>query len=202
MPAPRWVRLSLGALTAVLLLAVGYSVRLLVENSTTPGDRSAEAGFARDMSTHHAQAVEMAMLVYTRGKDEEVHTIAYNIATSQSLEIGIMQTWLTDWHLSPTPSESRMAWIPGGAKELSAEGLMPGIATKAEIDQLRQATGKNADVLFCQLMVRHHLGGLHMVDVILKLTDRSDVRSLAEGMRRAQSGEVTRMQELLAEFAT
>jgi uncharacterized protein (DUF305 family) len=181
----------------VLLLAVGYSGRFLVEHFSAPGETSAEAGFARDMSTHHAQAAEMAMIVYPKATLEEVRTIAFNIATSQSTEIGIMQTWLSDWHLSPTSSRQQMAWMPNGVKELTPGGLMPGIASKAEVDQLRKATGKNADILFCQLMVRHHLGGLHMVDAILKLTDRTDVRSLAEAMRIVQSGEVTRMQELL-----
>jgi uncharacterized protein (DUF305 family) len=199
--APRWVRLLVGGLAAVLLLAVGYSGRLIVEHFTTPGDRSPEAGFARDMSTHHAQAVQMAMLVYTRGQSDEVHTIAYNIATSQSVEIGIMHTWLQDWHLSLTPSQPRMAWMPGGGtNELSPEGLMPGMATKDDIDQLRKATGKAADILFCRLMLRHHLGGLHMVDGILQLTSRPEVREVVEGMRIGQSGEVTRMQQLLTEL--
>ncbi len=198
--APRWARLTIGALIAVLLLAVGYTGRYLVEDLRTPGDTSAEAGFARDMSTHHAQAVEMAMIVYPKTTRSEIRSMTYNIATSQSMELGIMQTWLTDWHLSATSSQPRMAWMPGGTKELSADGLMPGIATKAEIDQLRKATGDQADILFCQLMVRHHLGGLHMVEAILKLTHRDEVRSLAKTMRLAQTGDVTRMQELLAEL--
>jgi uncharacterized protein (DUF305 family) len=197
---PRWARLTIGAIAAVLLLAAGYAGRYVVEYVTSPGDTSVEAGFARDMSTHHAQAVEMAMIVYPKTTRSEIRSMAYNITTSQSMEIGIMQTWLAGWHLSATSSQSQMAWMPNGTKELNADGLMPGIATKAEIDQLRKATGTAADVLFCQLMVRHHLGGLHMVDAILKLTDRSEVRSLAETMRLAQSGDVTRMQELLAEL--
>src|SRR5882724_12167955 len=99
---PRWARYTLGALAAVLVLAIGYSGRILVENASTPGDASVDAGFARDMSTHHAQAVELAMLVYPKATLEEVHTIAYDISTSQSVEIGVMQTWLANWHLSPT----------------------------------------------------------------------------------------------------
>src|SRR4030095_8806434 len=113
---------------------------------------SAEAGFARDMSTHHAQAVEMAMIVYAKTTRQEIRNIAYDVTTSQSMELGIMQTWLADWHLSATSSEPRMAWMPGGTKELSADGLMPGIATKDEMDQLRKAAGKETDVLFCALM--------------------------------------------------
>jgi uncharacterized protein (DUF305 family) len=199
-PASRWVRLGLGVLAAVLIFSAGYASRVVMDMTSTPDDSSPEAGFARDMSTHHAQAVEMANLVYTKATVERVRTMAYDIMTSQSTQIGIMQTWLEDWRLSSTSSQPQMVWMPDGSKELSADGLMPGIATKAEIDQLRKATGKPADILFCQLMVRHHLGGLHMVDGILKLTKRTEVIDLAERMRFAQSNEVSRMQALLTEL--
>nr|WP_238452766.1 DUF305 domain-containing protein [Micromonospora sp. ATA51] len=54
-----------GLITAVVALAVGVAIGLLVPDSR-PGDGSAEAGFARDMQTHHAQAVEMSMIAYRR----------------------------------------------------------------------------------------------------------------------------------------
>ena len=38
----------------------GYAGGLLTPPLTRPGDDSVEAGFARDMTTHHAQAVEMS----------------------------------------------------------------------------------------------------------------------------------------------
>ena len=43
-------------------LAVGAILLFLVGRTTTPTDTSPEAGFARDMATHHAQAVEMAFI--------------------------------------------------------------------------------------------------------------------------------------------
>jgi uncharacterized protein (DUF305 family) len=197
---PRWARYVLGALTVVLVLAIGYSGRILVENASTPGDASVDAGFARDMSTHHAQAVELAMIVYPKATLEEVHTIAYDISTSQSVEIGVMQTWLANWHLSPTSDQAQMSWMPKGQRQLSANGLMPGIATAADVDKLRKATGKDADILFCQLMIQHHLGGLHMIDGLLQETSNPQVRKLAESMKTVQTGEVTRMQQLLTQL--
>ena len=54
--------LVVAALLAGLLLGVGGG--MLIPRLGTPGDDSAEAGFLRDMSTHHAQAVEMSMIAH------------------------------------------------------------------------------------------------------------------------------------------
>ena len=48
----------------VLAALVGASIALLIMwRSGVPRDDSAEAGFARDMATHHAQAVEMSFVI-------------------------------------------------------------------------------------------------------------------------------------------
>jgi uncharacterized protein (DUF305 family) len=188
---PRRRALLLGALVAVFALTVGYLGGLLTPSFRAPDDNSPEAGFARDMSTHHAQAVEMAMTAWKRSTDPEVQQIAYDIATVQENQIGIMQTWLKDWHLLPTGSRPKMAWMPNGAKELLPDGRMPGMATDAEIQQLEKSTGTPEDILFCQLMLRHHLGGIHMASTVISLAHDGVVVDLATTMRNNQQGEVT-----------
>jgi uncharacterized protein (DUF305 family) len=190
----------LGALVAVVALAIGYLGGLLTPSLTRPGDDSPEAGFARDMSTHHAQAVEMAMIAWQKSTDPEIGQMAYDIATVQQGQIGVMQTWLKDWHLLPTGTRPKMAWMPNGTKELLPDGRMPGMATDAEIKQLGGATGKQLDILFCQLMLRHHLGGIHMVSAILSLTHDRDVTDLATPMRDGQQLEVTRLRQKLTDL--
>jgi hypothetical protein len=60
---------SLLALIAVALAI--FAVAMLVRNRP-PGDGSAEAGFARDMTTHHAQAVRMALTMFERAEDPQI----------------------------------------------------------------------------------------------------------------------------------
>ena len=196
---PRWVRLLVGVLAVVLVLGVGFVVGF-VARGLPPGDDSPEAGFARDMSSHHAQAVEMALIAYPKATRAEVRTMEYDVATSQEYQIGVMQTWLEQWHLSPTSNRPRMAWMPNGTKELGADGLMPGMATNDELNKLKTASGKDVDVLFLQLMLRHHLGGIHMIDGLLQQSHDSDVRTSAEGMRANQSSDVAAMQKLLEDL--
>ncbi len=183
----------------VLALVVGFALGFVTPLVTRPGDNSPEAGFARDMSTHHGQAVQMALLAYTRVDDPELKTVAYDIMLQQQYEIGIMQTWLTTWHLSPTGSQPRMAWMPNGTKEL-VNGLMPGMATNDQLAQLEASNGHATDVLFTQLMLRHHLGGIHMIDGILAKTDNSTVTTLATTMKKNQQSEVDLFQRKLTEL--
>lgn len=197
---PRRRALIIGALVAVFALLIGFGAGVVTPSLRTPGDNSAEAGFARDMSTHHAQAVSMAMTAYPKVTDPEVRQLAYDIALTQQGQIGVMQTWLKDWHLQPTGTRPKMAWMPDGAQELTPDGLMPGMATDAQLTQLDSATGKQADILFCQLMLRHHLGGIHMIDELLQLSHNQDVRDLAQTMKNNQQGEVVQFQSLLTQF--
>lgn len=196
-PAPsrrsRWIA---GTLAAILLLAVGYAAGLFTPTLRAPGTNSPEAGFARDMSTHHAQAVGMSMLEVEHGSDPDIVEMAYSIATTQQAQVGMMSVWLQDWKLLPTGTRPPMSWMPDGQTELT-DGLMPGMATVAQLNELTTARGKASDILFCQLMLRHHLGGIHMVEGILALTHNSEVRTLAESMLAGQQSEVQTLQDLL-----
>jgi uncharacterized protein (DUF305 family) len=188
-------RLIAGALAAVLLLAIGYGAGLLTR-AGTPGDDSPEAGFARDMSTHHAQAVEMGMIAYQNATLPDVRTLGGDIAITQQGQIGVMSTWLKEWGLDVNTSRPPMSWMPNGQNEL-VNNLMPGMATREEVAKLKAAKGKEVDILFCQYMLRHHLGGIHMVDDVLAQNPRPEVRDLAETMKRNQTGEVSVLRTLL-----
>ena len=192
-------RLLTAGVAVLLALVVGFALGIVAPLVTRPGDNSPEAGFARDMATHHGQAVQMALLAYTRVDDPELKTVAYDIVLQQQYEIGVMNTWLKDWHLSPTGSRPRMAWMPDGSHEL-VNGLMPGMATNEQLAQLEASSGHATDVLFTQLMLRHHLGGIHMIDGILAKTDNTTVTDLAKQMKINQQSEIDLFQRKLTEL--
>jgi len=198
-PAPRRFPTVWVAISIVVGLLLGYAAGLLTPLLRTPGDTSPEAGFARDMAVHHAQAVEMSMIIYGKTTNPDIRDLAFDIVTNQQGQIGIMNRWLEEWRLSPTGSQPRMAWMPEGRRTLE-NGLMPGMATTAQINALHQATGKEADILYAQLLLRHHLGGIHMVGGVLDLADRPEVLKLAQTMRNGQQGEVGILKDLLDEM--
>jgi len=195
---PSWV----AAVACALALAVGISIGILIPILRAPGDTSAEAGFARAMSTHHAQAVAMAMRAYAGSADADVTTVALDIALSQQGQIGMMQAWLRQWNLSPTSREPAMAWMDrtdmnhaGGGTPPA--GSMPGMATREELDALNQATGAELDRLFCELMIRHHQGGISMVDAVLAADPEPEVRVLAQSMRNTQQADINALRDIL-----
>ena len=200
LPSSRRARLILAGLVAVVMLLLSYGAGVVSAGLYDPGENSPEAGFARDMSLHHGQAVEMAMLAYQKASNPYVRNEGYDIALTQQGQIGTMKAWLDNWHVSRASSEPPMAWMPNGTKELGPDNRMPGMATDAERSRLNSLTGHDFDILFCQLMIRHHLGGIHMVEAVLKLSDNPDVRALAESIKAGQSKEITIFNQLLADM--
>jgi uncharacterized protein (DUF305 family) len=192
-------RLWGAAVLAALLLVAAFTVGLLVGRPSHPAEGSADVGFARDMSSHHAQAVEMGMIAYRNATLPDVRTLGGDIAITQEGQIGTMQTWLKSWGVGPNGSSPPMAWMPDGQRSL-VNNLMPGMATRDEVAKLKAATGKDADILFLQYMLRHHLGGIHMVEGVLAENPSPEVRELAETMKKNQSGEITVMENLLSQL--
>ena len=205
-------RILLVVATGVVLLSGVFGLgRLTAGPATeTPTTDSAAAGFLRDMQVHHAQAVEMALLVRDRTDDPTVRQIAYDIAVSQASQAGSMYGLLDAWNLPQLAAQPPMTWtqLPvidgsaGGGHQMDPEapGGMPGMATAAQIDQLEGATGVEAVRLFLTLMIAHHEGGVEMADAVLARTDVPQVLTLARGIRTAQQAEIIAMQELLADL--
>lgn len=183
------------SLMLVLGLLLGYAAGFITPRGSTPADDSPEAGFARDMSAHHAQAVAMAMIAQQKGTNGVVRGFGVDIALTQQAQIGMMDQWLRDWELNLNSQADPMAWMPDGKQALE-DGLMPGMATPQEMAALEAATGVEVDRLFLQMMIKHHLGGIHMVDGILKQSDHPDVTWLAKTMKSGQQGEITSMREI------
>ncbi|GGK18742.1 DUF305 domain-containing protein [Pilimelia terevasa] len=185
------------ALMLVLGLLVGAAGGWLAPRLALPGENSAEAGFARDMDNHHAQAIEMALIAFRETRDAEVRSHAVDMAMAQLTEVGTMQTWLRQWGLSPTSTDAPMSWLPAAERHLTGDGQMPGMASRQELARLRAAQGRDLDVLFLQLMIRHHLGGIHMIDGVLARTSNAEVRKAAGTMRTVQDAEVGNLTRVL-----
>jgi uncharacterized protein (DUF305 family) len=180
-------------LVAVLFVGAlaGAALASLLAGSA-PGDDSAEAGFARDMMVHHAQAVEMAEIVRDRTESAEMRTLATDIALTQQGQIGQMQGWLAVWGHSPTRTGPAMAWMGH-----PAEGKMPGMAGPEEVEELREVSPEEMDIRFLQLMIPHHQAAIPMAEAVLERSDRPEVERLAGAIAASQQAEIEVMQDLL-----
>ncbi|MFG3345016.1 DUF305 domain-containing protein [Streptomyces sp. NPDC048018] len=191
---------------AITVLAVLFAAGALTfasadhdEAPRTPTAESADAGFARDMAVHHQQAVEMSFIVRDRTKDEDVRRLAYDIANTQANQRGMMLGWLDLWELPKVQSGvAPMTWMGMGVDVGGEDGaLMPGMATRAQLDQLRTASGRAAEVLYLQLMTAHHKGGIHMAQGCVEKCVPGVERNLAQGMVDSQESEIKLMADML-----
>ncbi|MFC5996565.1 DUF305 domain-containing protein [Pseudonocardia hispaniensis] len=206
---PRWTRPLVAIAAAFGLLLLGAAAGLLI---TLPGSGSqsvpgpVDIGFAQDMTVHHQQAVEMASWERDHTTDPALQQLAYDIESTQTEQIGRMQGWLGLWGTSAFPVGGHMAWMGegsghdhGGAAAPTAVATMPGMASTEDLRAMRAATGNELDVLFLQLMLRHHEGGVPMLQYAAERAQVPEVRNLAAQMLRAQTSESEYLTHLLTE---
>ncbi len=187
--------------TAIAVALPAFAIgRISVILASDPSTTSAEAGYARDMQTHHDQGVEMAMIIRDRTDDEAVRLLAYDIATTQGHQSGQLYGWLTQWGLPQAGSEPPMAWMDEDGHGHSDEGApMPGMATPAQLAELRAASGVEAERLFLRLMIDHHVGAVEMSEAVLARTSNPTVVSFARAVVTSQESEAALMEDMLAE---
>ncbi|MBW8172048.1 DUF305 domain-containing protein [Ornithinimicrobium sp. Arc0846-15] len=210
-----------GALAIAVLLFAAW-----LFNPSTPDNDSVEAGFARDMAEHHAQAVDMSLIMLSESDSDDIGFLTYDIATTQSNQIGRMQSWLIEWDLPLAGDGTRMEWMVqdngsmAGHHDMSAlesadsgytgmsmanEGTpgesdyraMPGMATLGEMEKLRNAEGEDAEILYLQLMITHHLAGVDMAQAALDTAADQEVTDLAQAMVNGQESEIYLMWDYL-----
>jgi uncharacterized protein (DUF305 family) len=214
------LRTALVAVIAVALLLLGGGLAVVLgvgreAGTAVPAADSVAVGFSRDMATHHLQGVEMANLALQRTEDAEVRQLAFDISATQTNQVGRMQGWLSLWGVPPTGGDV-MAWMADGgggtgdgmdsghamgsghAMAGEAGALMPGMATEAELDELRSLSGDDFDRQFLRLMIRHHQGGLEMAQHTAEQAEVPAVARLAETIAATQSAETGTMTDMLA----
>lgn len=194
---------------AVLLLALGLVALMLVRPSSSapaagtsasaPAESSADVGFARDMSVHHQQAVEMAFIMRDRTSGEAVRRLAYDIINTQANQRGMMLGWLEMWGRAKSSPGPPMAWMGHTVTPRGDGALMPGMATRAELDALRVAKGRDAEVRFLRLMTAHHRAGAEMAQAAADAAGTDEIRNLAAGMVLGQRSEIALMADMLKE---
>lgn len=199
--------IAFGLVALVAVLVAGFAVRGAF-GPFVPEPGSVDVGFAQDMTVHHRQAVEMASWERDRATDPRVRQLAFDIETTQNQQVGRMQGWLGLWDAPSLPSGGHMAWMDSSAHAGMAgmsgtsggTAAMPGMASTADLARLRATPpGTALDVEFLQLMLRHHQGGVSMLEYARDHADTGEVRNLAAQMLASQNSEAELMRGLLAE---
>ena len=195
--APRRSRKLLwwpAAIAAVIALCLGVSALVAGAAATD----SPEAGFARDMAVHHQQAVDLSFIVRDRTADAAVRNLAFDIINTQANQRGMMMGWLDQWGLTQSSPAKPMAWM-GHTYTAHDGSLMPGIATNTDLAKLRTLSGRDSEVLYLQLMIEHHKGGVAMAQGYVDVARNDVEKRLAQTMVNGQRSEIELITGMLAE---
>ena len=138
-----------------------------------------EVKFMQDMIAHHQSALDMAKLVPTHTKRPELNTLAQNIISNQTKEIGQMTTWLAQWYNEKPYANS-----------MDAPGMMD---MMSGMSQLQNAKDADFDKLFLDQMTMHHQQAVSMAKLVPQKTQRSELVTLSQNIIQAQTGEIQQM---------
>ncbi|WP_284981393.1 DUF305 domain-containing protein [Arthrobacter sp. efr-133-TYG-118] len=148
------------------------------------GHNAADAGFARMMIPHHAQAVQMSDVVLAKTDiPAPVTALAGRIKAAQGPEIEKMTGWLKEWN-EPV--------------EMSGDHTMNGMVDNQDITTLEAAQGREAARLFLTHMIAHHQGAVAMAQKEGADGKNPDALKLGKDIVTAQQAEIKEMQDLLS----
>ena len=173
-----------------VLVAAGLGWFFGRSSTTYPLETSPDVRFARDMRAHHEQAVDMSLRVLGRTDDPELRLFATDILLTQQNQAGQMTAWLALWERPQSGVESPMAGMASGM----------GMASAAQVQRIASSSlpVREAEILFLQLMHRHHQGGIQMAQAALDDTPRAAVVTrLAQGIVSGQRVELQVIESLL-----
>tara|TARA_Y100000022_G_scaffold200483_1_gene216095 strand:+ start:241 stop:2457 length:2217 start_codon:yes stop_codon:yes gene_type:complete len=143
-----------------------YSKILDAEDATNIANTSytvADVKFLQGMIVHHEQAVLMSSYVESRTNNKIILDLAKRIDVSQVDEINFMESWLKA--RNEVVSINHMNHMNHGN---DMHMNMAGMASKQQLEKLRDSNGTSFDRLFLSLMIAHHDGALEMVKELRK----------------------------------
>lgn len=205
-------------IASAVLLAVGLFAGAYLGNDagdSAPGEGSVDVGFSRDMREHHAQAVEMSVMVREATDDPAVRALALDILLTQQQQVGQMYGWLAAWGVPQTSSSRPMSWMPpADDRDEGADGMadqdhgsmsmendgparMPGMASEAQLNELARARGERAERIYLQLMIPHHQAGVTMAEYASERATEPQVRRLAQRIVSSQRAEIKVLTSML-----
>lgn len=186
---------------ALCALVAGFFVFQQGKQDEKPAIDPIDSGFARSMLLHHAQAIQMSMMMRDAASPE-VQALAQSIIMKQTREMGVMEGWLTAWNEPVMLDGPPMAWVENATNvrhlddqlyqaQCKADGgAMAGVATPEQLEELKNASGTEKEIIFLELMLAHHRAAIPMAWFANRNGESSLVKALASSMIREQGMEI------------
>lgn len=129
------------------------------------------------MIPHHVVGVKLLDDAAIRTNDVRLRRLVFEMQGYHHAEIHELEAMADEWSVAPRE-------------------VFPGYIDTADFADLARASGVDYDVLWLNLMIRHHDGALQLANDALQRSTSSRVSEMAEATLLTQSREVSLMQRL------
>jgi uncharacterized protein (DUF305 family) len=161
-------------------LFVTFLVVMLCSCSRS-GPSSSEKRFVGEMIPHHNVGVELLQIGQQRNNDVRVRRLIFEMGDYHHGELHSLELYARDWSI-----------------EVYEE--FDGDIPDAELDRLRNVQGSEHDMLWLDLMIRHHEGALVISNRLLSAGGHQNLLTLASNVIKTQSDEIVEMVRLRKEL--
>lgn len=148
--------------------------------------------FLDTMSAHHQSAIEMAETALKKSQNAELKTFAQKIIDDQTKEIATMKEWREKWFAGKPPAMNvEMQGMSGSMKMMSG----------GEVKKMEDASGKEFDLMFLDMMSAHHADATAMAKEALQKAEHPEIKTLANNIIKAQEAEIKQMADWKAKWS-
>lgn len=139
-----------------------------------------DVAFAQMMIPDHEMVAKMAKLAAGKASSGDLKTLATQLQKGQSQTVDMLQGMLKDW-----------------GKSSDTTGMaMPGAMTDQDMTMLKSMKGMNFDMMFAQMMIKHHQGSVQMArDEQAKGTSQ-EAKAMAADMVTTQEKQIAQLRSI------
>ena len=142
----------------------------------------ADVAFVQMMIPDHQMTAEMAEMAEKKADSKDLKTLAAQMRKEQPAAVATLQGWLKAWG---KPTSSDMAGMD-----------MPGAMSDKDMDMLDSMSGMEFDMMFAEMMIKHHEGSMQMARDEQANGASTEVKAMAADMLEQQQAEVQQLRKI------
>jgi uncharacterized protein (DUF305 family) len=165
------------------------------DSAVTPGTTQSAAGtdasfndvdvaFAQMMIPDHQMTAKMAELAKQKASSKDLKTLAGQMLEGQQQAVTTLQGWLKTWGKPTTADTAGMTMT------------MPGAMTDKDMTMLESMKGMDFDMMFAQMMVKHHEGSIQMAEDEQAKGASSEAKAMAADMVKTRQAEADQLRKI------
>ncbi|MDQ9170060.1 DUF305 domain-containing protein [Oxalobacteraceae bacterium R-40] len=158
-----------------------------MKDGKTGAERQAfDHQFLDTMSMHHARGIQMAELVKDHAAHDELKQIAQKMIDDEQKDIKQLQQMKEQWYAGK-----------GDATNSRMRGMRESVQNHDKnMDKLRAAKDEKFDLMFIDMMSRHHTNGIRMAQQAISKAEHQEVKEFAKQIVEKQNQEKSEMAKM------